>query len=306
MPFTSNENFTQRPFYAISKYMSVYMRVCMIFLSHDIQIHNLCSKYLTKRFHLFKDLVPDNWPLEYVLSGGQPVTAGSLKCLGKLCNKFICCYGATEFVFLSYGIFGDQKEFVEFSCGEIVKGPTADFKIVDADEKVLPIGERGEIYVKALSMFSSYYNDPEKTKAVFTDDGWFKTDDFGRMTSDGHIFVDGRKSNLIISGGMNIAPELLERVLKMCPGVDAVALVPVSHPVYYQEICACVIRQTGSQLSEEDVRKFCTDYHNDKPGVFTVLPKYYMFLDDFPLTNTGKISRQALKHMAEERFAVGK
>ncbi|XP_052759945.1 uncharacterized protein LOC128202831 [Mya arenaria] len=249
-----------------------------------------------------KDKIPSDCSLRYILTGGQPITRGAVQCIGPLCTSVVCAYGGTEFIICGLGVVTDIENFVEFSCGKVITGPGFEFKIVDKGGKVVPMNERGEIFIRSRVIFKEYYNDPEKTKQAFTDDGWYKTDDLGRMTSDGQIFVDGRKSNMIISGGMNVAPEILERVLKNCPGFGAAALVPVPDPVFYQVVCACVIKQDGSDLTEETLRRFCEDYHNDRPGVFTVLPKFYMFLDEFPLLSSGKLSRKDLKKLAQERF----
>ncbi|WAR13789.1 ACSF2-like protein [Mya arenaria] len=248
-----------------------------------------------------KDKIPSDWPLRYILTGGQPITRGAVQCIGPLCDSVVCAYGGTEFIICGLGVVTDIENFVEFSCGKVITGPGFEFKIVDKGGKVVPMNERGEIFIRSLVIFKEYYNDPEKTKEVFTDDGWYKTDDLGRMTSDGNIFVEGRKSNMIISGGMNVAPEILERVLRNCPGVGAAALVPVPDPVFYQVVCAYVIKQDGSDLTEETLRRFCEDYHNDRPGVFTVLPTFYMFLDEFPLLLSGKLSRKDLNKLAQER-----
>ena len=122
------------------------------------------------------------------------------------------------------------------------------------------------------------------------------------MLEDGSLIVEGRKSNMIISGGMNVAPEILEKLLNSCPGVESCVIVPVPDDVMYQVICACVKVVPGSDVDEATVRKFCEAAHSDKLGLFTVLPKYYIFMDSFPETNTGKVSRKQLADIAEKTF----
>ena len=117
----------------------------------------------------------------------------------------------------------------------------------------------------------------------------------GWMTENGDIHVEGRRSNMILSGGMNVAPEILETVLNTCTGVANAIIVPVSDPVYYQVMCACIRRGRDSSVTEETLTEFCKTVHNDKPSLFTVLPKFYMFLESFPETSTGKTSRKELR-----------
>ena len=162
----------------------------------------------------------------------------------------------------------------------------------DENAEIVPVDRRGEIYIRSDYMFTGYFNDPEKTRNVLSEDGWYKTDDIGRMTENGQFFVEGRKSNMIISGGFNVAPEILENVMKTFPGIDSVVIVPVPDDVYYQVLCACIVKKSDCEVTEEDIRKYCSEYHADKPGLFTVLPKYYMFFDTIPEKKSGKTYRK--------------
>ena len=243
-----------------------------------------------------------DWPVDVIMTGGQPLTRNLANCLGKACKTLVCTYGSTEMGFIAYYRVSHLEDFNNYSCGHLVPGSGSELKIVGEDGEILPVNQRGEIYIKTPESFTEYLNDPEKTKAAFTEDGWFKTDDMGRMTENGDIHVEGRRSNMIISGGMNVAPEILETVLKTCPGVANAIIVPVSDPVYYQVMCACIRRGRDSSVTEETLTEFCKTVHNDKPGLFTVLPKFYMFLESFPETSTGKTSRKELERIANKTF----
>lgn len=168
----------------------------------------------------------------------------------------------------------------------------------------MPVDTRGELLVKDPGMFKGYFNDPEKTAAAFTTDGWFKTDDIGRITKTGEVFVEGRKSNVIISGGLKVIPELLEDVLLSCPGIVNALVVPVPDAVKYQVLCACVAVEKGRDVTESDVRTFCESFHTDKAELFTVLPKFYLFLDQIPLLRTGKFDRKTVESIARQKFAA--
>jgi len=234
-----------------------------------------------------------------IVTGGQPITKNIVECIGSVCQSLTVAYGGTELGPVSAGTLSDRSAFEDFFCGKII--PWVKVKIVDTDGKSLPINNVGEIYLQTPFLFDRYFNDDEKTRSSFSKDAWFKTDDMGLVNDKQELFVYGRKSSMIISGGMNVTPEIMEKVLCSCPGVDDCVVVPVRDPAYYQVLCAVVVKKSSS-LTEDQVRKFCEEYHNDKPRLFTVLPKYYMFLDKLPLTYTGKIARKKVTELAESTF----
>ena len=233
------------------------------------------------------------------MTGGQPITKAFAQCIGKLCRKFRCGYGSSEFLACTLLTIQRADEYQEHAIGYVI--PSVELKIVDDSGEAVPTGEIGELYVKNDAMFKCYYNDPEKTKACFTNDGWYRTDDMCFVKDDGLFFCVGRKSEMILSGGFNVAPAILELTLERCHGVACAVCVPVPHEILYQVVCACVILDDGSNLMEESLRAYCEDVHNDKTGLFTVLPTYYMFMKEFPQTSTGKTSRRQLTRMASEK-----
>ncbi|XP_060601513.1 uncharacterized protein LOC132754818 [Ruditapes philippinarum] len=246
--------------------------------------------------------LPSDWPVTIIMSGGQPMTKSIVSCVGKCCKCFLCMYGSTEVVCLAKNLVTDPEDFTEYSCGKPIQYPGLEIKIVNDDGKIVPVNERGEIYCRSPVMFKEYFNDPVKTKAFKSDDGWFRTDDIGRLTECGELFVEGRKSNMILSGGFNVAPEILEQVMKNFPGVESIVIVPVPDDIYFQVLCACVVKKAGNDVTEEELRKVCSNYHADKPGLFTVLPKFYLFFEKFPETSTGKLNRRELEKIATQRF----
>ena len=194
------------------------------------------------------------------------------------------------------------EDFVDYAGGK--PSPGVELKIVGEDGKVVPLNERGEIYIRNQYMFSGYFNDPEKTAKAFTQDGWYKTDDYGRMNENGYVFIEGRISDMIISGAMNVTPSILEAVLKSNPSVDSAVIVPVPDVHMYQVICAFVTVHQGCKVTENDLRDYMEDIHNDQQKLFTVLPKHYVILEKFPEETNGKVSRKSLRKMAEHMFAA--
>ena len=197
-------------------------------------------------------------------------------------------------------IINHPDEFEDFCCGKITAGVS--MKIVDDAGEIVPVNTSGEILIKSKNLFKEYCNDSEKTKAVYTSDGWFKTDDIGFMKENGMLFCVGKKTDMIISGGMNVAPVILEAIIEKYPGVARAICVPIPHSILHQVVCACVKLEEGSDVTEEQLRLYCEEIHNDKSRVFTVLPKYYMFKKEFPETYTGKIARRLLTTEATQLF----
>ena len=259
-----------------------------------------CAFYVTFICMILQEEVGSDWPIQQLGTGGQPITKKFSDCLGKLCKRFVSAYGSTEGIFCSALAVENSKDFMEYSIGY----PCTDneMKIIDASGSIVPPNQRGEMCIRSNGLFKEYYNDPEKTRVSLKDDGWFHTDDVGFMSQNGMFFCEGRQSDEIITGAVNVEPAILEAVLGSFGGVSRVACVPVPHEVMFQVICACVIVKEGSDVTEADLRSFCEEVHNDKPRLFTALPTYYMFMKEFPETYSGKISRRDLAELAKKRF----
>ena len=251
-----------------------------------------------------QDALPTNWPVQIMMTGGQPLTKSITLALDKLCKVIMYGYGSTEITSISFQTVQFAEKHIEFSCGTLGPGSGTHLKIVDENGTIVPVNTKGEVYVKSPGMFKEYFNDPRKTASAITEDGWYKTDDLGRITEYGELFVEGRMSNVIISGGLNVSPEFLETVLKSCPGVVETAIVPIPDDINYQVLCACAVTKKESDVTVDRLREFCESVHNDKPGLFTVLPKFYIILDSLPETESGKLSRKALEKMMREKFAA--
>ncbi|KAL4227327.1 Acyl-CoA synthetase member 2 mitochondrial [Mactra antiquata] len=251
-----------------------------------------------------QDNLPENWPVKVILTGGQPLSKNIVNCVGKVCESMCSMYASTEFFAGTQGSFSDPEKFTEHSSGVPPNLGGLEIKIVNDQGDIVPVNTRGELYIRTPCLFKGYFNDPDKTSQVMTQDGWYRTDDMGQMNERGEFIVGGRKSNMILSRGMNVAPEIMEVVLKKCPGVENAIVVPVPDETAYQDLCACIIKKAGSNLQESNLREFCARIHADKPGIFTVLPKYYIFCDTFPETSTGKVSRKALEKMAVEKCTM--
>ncbi|KAK3582826.1 hypothetical protein CHS0354_035774 [Potamilus streckersoni] len=239
-----------------------------------------------------------DFQLEAIITAGQPLSGHASAVVGSLCRRLTLFYAGTEIFLVSAKVIDEANIDDPYSSGRPQEG--VEIKIVNDSDELVPIWFQGEIYVRSSSVFLKYYNDEEKTNSVKRQDGWYKTDDVGFMNEAGEITVLGRKSDMMISGGVNVMPSVIEKILKTNPSVMDVCVVPIPDFVMFQVVCACIIPFTYADKAEieDSLRKFCEAH------LFTVIPKYYVFFDSFPQASTGKIDRKALSIRAQEQLGM--
>jgi acyl-CoA synthetase (AMP-forming)/AMP-acid ligase II len=176
------------------------------------------------------------------------------------------------------------------SCGR--ETPHAELRIVGEDGQELPVGEVGEIVVRADSVARGYWNNPEQTAKTFRPDGLW-SGDLGRLDEEGYLHIAGRRTDLIISGGFNVYPAELERVLGKHPGVDLVAVVGVPDPEWGETPVAVVVPTAAvTDLAgfEQELRAHCRDLLGGYKQ-----PRRYAFRDQLPLGPAGKVLKRELR-----------
>jgi fatty-acyl-CoA synthase len=180
------------------------------------------------------------------------------------------------------------------SCGRA--HPGCEITIVDPDTlEFLSPEERGEIVTKGYNVMLEYYGKPDETEEVFFGEGWLRTGDMGSMDGDGYLYFHGRYKEIIRVGGENFSPEEVEGILYEHPDVKQVALVGVPDEAYGEVPVAVVKTEPDSALDIEQVR----DYLTDKVAGFKI-PRRVEFVDDFPMTESGKIQKFKLKEQLLE------
>ena len=165
-----------------------------------------------------------------------------------------------------------------------------EMKVVDEEDKEVPIGEVGEIVARGPRVMTGYWKDEEKTAKAFTKDGWLRTGDMGYMDEEGYFYLAARADDLIIRGGENISPEEIENVLYAHPAVEEVAVIGVPDPEWGQEPKAVVVLKPGKTATAEELIDFC----RDKLAGFK-RPRSVVFIDELPRTSTGKILKRVLR-----------
>jgi fatty-acyl-CoA synthase len=164
----------------------------------------------------------------------------------------------------------------------------ADVNIIDKNGHTVKPGEVGEIVVKGSIMMKEYWQDPVRTEETIKN-GSLYTGDLARTDEDGYFFLVDRARDMYITGGENVYPAEVERVLKELSGIEDVAIVGIADETWGEVGQAFVIRKKGSNLSTEDVIGFC----KDRLAVFKC-PKKVSFCEEFPRTSLGKVRKREL------------
>jgi fatty-acyl-CoA synthase len=165
--------------------------------------------------------------------------------------------------------------------------PHVEVKIVNPESGlVLPRGEPGEMCTRGYSVMLGYWDEPEKTADSIDAGRWMHTGDLAVMDGAGYLNIVGRIKDMVIRGGENVYPREVEEFLYTHPGIEDVQVVGVPDEKYGEELCAWVKLRPGVELSQEEVRGYCTG----KIAHYKI-PRYVRFTPDFPMTVTGKVQK---------------
>lgn len=172
--------------------------------------------------------------------------------------------------------------------------PCNEMAIQDAQGNAVPDGERGEIVIRGANVMRGYDNNDRANEEAFAF-GWFRSGDegFRVLGEDGryYYFITGRLKELIIRGGVNLAPLEIDEVISRAPGVKAGICVGFEHTMFGEEVGALVI-PTGPDVNESDVLEYCRRHLP-----FHKTPKVVVLTDALPVTSTGKYQRNSVKHV---------
>lgn len=175
------------------------------------------------------------------------------------------------------------------SCGAPLPG--IEVRVIALDGTPAPTGEAGELQFRSPTLMIGYWNQPEATDAAL-EDGWLHSGDVGKIDEHGRIHILDRTKDMIVSNGFNVYPKEVENAIAELPGVQSVAVVGVPHEISGEWIQAFVVPNPDSRLSEEDVLQHCT-----RALASFKRPKRVAFVDEMPLTGSGKIRRVALREL---------
>jgi fatty-acyl-CoA synthase len=178
--------------------------------------------------------------------------------------------------------------------------PHVEIKIIDpATGRVVPRGTPGEQCTRGYNVMRGYWNDAEATAHAIDADGWMHTGDLAVMDADGYVSIVGRIKDVIIRGGENISPREVEEYLHTIDGVAEAQVIGVPCPKYGEEVMAWVRLKAGATITADELRTACTG----RIATFKI-PRYWKFVDSFPLTVTGKVQKFRMREMAAAELAT--
>lgn len=194
-------------------------------------------------------------------------------------------YGMTE---CSPLIAASRYDFTEHTGSIGIPMPNTDIRIVDDAGNDVPMGERGELWVKGPQVMQGYWNRAEDTAEVLNE-GWMATGDIVVMGDDLNLRIVDRKKDMILVSGFNVYPNEIEEIVAHNPKVNEVVAIGVPHPISGETIKIFVTKKDES-LTREELRNYCRQYLTGYK-----IPKDIEFRDELPKTNVGKILRRVLR-----------
>ncbi|WP_435101233.1 class I adenylate-forming enzyme family protein [Arhodomonas sp. AD133] len=203
-------------------------------------------------------------------------------------------YGQTEAGpsnFIHLGREDDPGALERFSQSVGTSFLHCDYRIVGESGCALPAGEVGELWLRSPHAFEGYVGDPERSRQVLDADGWVHTGDLARADEGGRVYIVGRVDNMFVSGGENIAPEEIERVLLAHPRIAQVAVYASPDAHWGTVPAAVVVASAGASAPDAEA----LDAWLEGRLARFKRPRRYHVVDELPLTGAGKIDREALR-----------
>jgi fatty-acyl-CoA synthase len=225
--------------------------------------------------------------LRAITTGSTIVPETLVEAFARRNLRLIQVYGATETGPLSVYERFDEPRRKRDTTGRA--GPGCELRILDEAGQPAAPGIAGEVALKAANLFAGYWRDERATMQAFRD-GFFLTGDIGLIDEDGHLFIRDRKKNLIISGGENIYPAEIERVILEFPGIAECAVIGLPDPRWQEVPVALVVPRAGSSL---DVAKL--EAHLAANLARYKLPRRILLREALPKNAMGKVQHFALK-----------
>ncbi|QKT06504.1 AMP-binding protein [Gordonia sp. X0973] len=237
-----------------------------------------------------------------VVYGGSPIAPDRLARAFRLLGAvFLQSYGLTEMPFNTYlskqdHVFDPDGEVPDrlASAGHV--SPFVEYRLTDANDEPVPVGEPGEIQVRGDAGMLGYWNLPEETAKTVLPGGWIATGDVGQLR-DGYLHVVDRKKDMIVSGGFNVYPTEVENAIYTVSGVAEVAVVGIPSEQWGETVHAVVSVRPGAEVTAAEVEQACLAHIAAYKR-----PRSIEFVDDLPKTGTGKILRREVK----EKFWAGR
>ena len=235
------------------------------------------------------------------IMAGAPCPIDTMRKVQSLMNMTeICvCYGMTETSPVSTeSCTDDPLELRVTTVGTV--HPHVEIKIIDPESgAIVPRGTAGELCTRGYSVMLGYWDNPEDTKAIIDETRWLHSGDIAVMDENGYVSIVGRIKDLIIRGGENISPKEIEDFLIVHEGVSDVQVIGVYSEKYGEKVMAGIKPRPGYNVSAESLHTYC----KGRIATFKI-PRYWKFVDAFPMTVTGKIRKIEMREISEKELGL--
>jgi acyl-CoA synthetase len=228
--------------------------------------------------------------------GGSPVPPTTVRGLMEVGVKTQNAFGMTENHSFQYTRPDDPPETIAASCGRPCEGLEIKLWREDNRDQEIAPGEIGELGVRGATLMLGYFDDQASTEQSFNRDGWFMTGDLARFDAQGNLQIAGRKKDMIIRGGHNIYPVRIEDLTMRHAGVAKAAAFPVADERLGERVCLAIIPRTGGTPAAMELLRHLADQGLSKYD----MPEYFLELESFPLTASGKVLKRRLVEMVAE------
>jgi fatty-acyl-CoA synthase len=233
---------------------------------------------------------------------GSPCPVEVMKaCIDRMhMSEVTICYGMTETSPVSTQTLPDDSlHHRTATVGRV--HPHVEVRVAAIDDPAVTVerGETGEFCTRGYSVMVGYWNDEERTREAIDAEGWMHTGDLATMDGDGYLNIVGRAKDMVIRGGENVYPREIEEYLYTHPDVVDVQVVGVPDATYGEQLLAAVRLRPGATVTEDDIREFC----RGRIAHYKV-PHYVRFVDEFPMTVTGKVQKYKLREQAIEELGL--
>jgi fatty-acyl-CoA synthase len=241
--------------------------------------------------------------LDYLLYGASAMSPSRLiEGIERIGPVFAQLYGQTECYPVSVlrkSEHDSKRPELFESCGFPISA--CEVKILDEEDQEVPVGQPGEICVRAPHVMAEYWKQPEQTAETLKN-GWLHTGDIARKDEQGYLFILDRKKDMVVSGGFNIFPREVEDVLATHPDVAVAAVVGIPHAKWGEAVAAVVVLRSGARPNAQAL----IDLVKARKGSAHA-PKHIEFVDSLPMTSVGKVDKKALraKFWAGQKRMVG-
>ncbi len=213
-------------------------------------------------------------------------------------REITICYGMTETSPVSFqSAATDPLERRVSTVGRI--HPHLEVKIIDADGRIVPHDTPGELCTRGYSVMLGYWGDEARTRDVIDPARWMHTGDLATLDKEGFCNIVGRIKDVVIRGGENVYPREVEEYLYQHLAIQDIQCFGVADPRYGEELAAWVKLRPGATLTEAGLRAFCQGRIAHQK-----IPRYVRFVDDFPMTVTGKMQKYLMRAAMEQELGV--